>query len=286
MTAVPTALIRQMGAAVKFDQSKFVPLNVGGLLAGWIRRDFVARLRRWPEVFELDGRAVRLRSEFRHGAERTAVFAEVARGLAQEGLLSGWRYETYAVRVRSQDPPLLHIERAAMRFFGFTSQAAHLNGFLRSENGMRIWIARRSARKSIDPGLLDTLVGGGIPSGQDARQTLIRECYEEAGIEPALAKRAKAAGRLEARHEVPEGLHSEILHTHDLEVAADFAPRNFDGEVAEFHCMAAAEVADRIANGEFTVEAGLVTLDFLLRHRAIASDEPLRAALDQCRVRP
>ena len=40
-------------------------------------------------------------------------------------------------------------------------------------------------------------------------------------------------------------------------------------------------------NGEFTVEAGLVTLDFLVRHQLIASPDPdIRAALDRCRVRP
>ena len=173
-----------------------------------------------------------------------------------------------------------------MRFFGFTAQAAHLNGFVRSKLGLRLWIARRSTTKSIDPGLLDTLVGGGIPSGQDAWQTLIRECFEEAGIEPALAKRANPAGVLEVCNEEPAGLHSEILHAHDLELAAAFRPRNVDGEVAEFHCLAASEVADRIANGEFTLDAGLLTLDFLLRHGAIAPDEALRGALDRCRVRP
>jgi hypothetical protein len=69
-------------------------------------------------------------------------------------------------------------------------------------------------------------------------------------------------------------------------VPADFRPRSVDGEVSEFLSLAPAEVADRIANGEFTVEAGLVTLDFLLRHQLIASDPQVRAALDRCRVRP
>ena len=68
---------------------------------------------------------------------------------------------------------------------------------------------------------------------------------------------------------------------------ADFQPRNVDGEVGEFICLPPAEVAERIAAGEFTVEAGLVTLDFLLRHQAIASPDPqVRAALEGCRVRP
>jgi 8-oxo-dGTP pyrophosphatase MutT (NUDIX family) len=152
----------------------------------------------------------------------------------------------------------------------------------------RVWIARRSATKSIDPGMLDTLVGGGVASGQDPWQALLRECHEEAGIERALATQARAAGApLQVCREVPEGLHSEILYAHDLEVPADFRPRNMDGEVGEFLCLPPQEVAGRIAGGEFTVEAGLVTLDFLLRHQAIASPDPrVHAALEGCRVRP
>jgi 8-oxo-dGTP pyrophosphatase MutT (NUDIX family) len=278
-------MLQSVRAARAFSAGRFVPFEASGRV-GWIRRDRVAQLARWPGIFAIDGQSVRVRSGLASAADRTAALAEVVRALANEGEISGWRHETYAVRAQPQDAPLLHIERAAMRFFGLTSQAAHLNGFVRGESGLQMWIARRSASKSIDPGLLDTLVGGGIPSGQNARQTLIRECFEEAGIEPALAKQAKPAGVLEVCHEVPQGLHSEILHAHDLQVPTDFRPRNVDGEVAEFHCLAAADVADRIASGEFTVEAGLVTLDFLLRHAAIEPDGQLHSALDECRVRP
>lgn len=278
-------LLERVRAARDFDPGRFVRLEAVGRI-GWIRRDRVARVGRWPGVFGLDGGSVRLLSTLASEGQRTAALADVAHTLAKEGAIAGWRHETYAVRVRLHDTPLFHIERAAMRFFGFTSHAAHLNGFTTAQGGLRLWIARRSASKAIDPGRLDTVVGGGVPSGQDAWQTMIRECFEEAGIEPALAKRAKPAGRLEVCHEVPEGLHSEILHAHDLELPADFRPRNVDGEVGEFRLLEAGVVADRIANGEFTIEAGLVTLDFLLRHGAITADAQLRAALDQCRVRP
>ena len=217
---------------------------------------------------------------------RTVAMASVARELKNDGAITGWRNETYAVRAGPQDAPLFHIERAAMRFFGFTSAASHLNGYRQAADGLRIWIARRSGTKSIDPGLLDTLVGGGIPSGQDAWQALLRECQEEAGMAHELASRAAAAGVLEVCHEVREGLHSEILYVHDLEVPADFQPRNLDGEVSEFMLLGAAETARRIANREFTVEAGLVTLDLLLRHGAITPDTQVRGALDRCRLRP
>ena len=285
-----TTLLERIRGARVFDPARFLPLEAGARI-GWVRRDLVAGLRGWPDVFTIEERCVRLLPGSEAG--RTAALAKVARGLYEAGRIDGWRDETYAVRATPKGAPLFHIERAAMRLFGLTSAAAHLNAFVRDAHGkmgsvpiFQVWIARRSATKSIDPGLLDTLVGGGIPSGQDPWQALLRECHEEAGIEQALAANARAAGVLQVCHEVPQGLHSEVLYVHDLEVAADFQPRNLDGEVGEFMCLPATETADRIANGEFTVEAGLVTLDFLLRQGAIAPDGQVRAALDRCRVRP
>lgn len=285
-------MLEQMRAAQAFDPGNFLPFEVGEARAGWIRLDLAAWLRRWPDILEVGEASVRLNATLTAEPERTAALARVTRTLANDGTIKGWRDETYAVRIRPPEEPLFHLERAAMRFFGLTSVATHLNGYVRSAEKMgsdpvsSIWIARRSETKSIDPGRLDTLVGGGVASGQDPWNALLRECHEEAGIEGALAAKASAAGTLQVCHEVPEGLHSEVLYAHDLEVPADFRPRSVDGEVSEFLCLAPAEVADRIANGEFTVEAGLVTLDFLVRHGAIASDPQLRAALDRCRVRP
>ena len=273
------ALLQRVESVRSFDASRFVALEVGGKRVGWIRRDLVARLHRWPNLLRVGEGIVQLAST------DTVALAEVTRALLDEGAISGWRNETFPVRFRPDDAPLFHIERAAMRFFGLRSAAAHLNGFVRDAEGLKIWIARRSAAKSIDPGRLDSLVGGGIPSGQDAWQALLRECHEEAGIESALASQATAASALAVCHEVPEGLHSEILYPYDVELPDDFRPRNVDGEVSEFKLLGATEVADRVANGEFTCEAGLITLDFLVRRKAIAGPEIIDA-LDRCRARP
>ena len=285
MNSAEAAFLDQVRSAQEFDRSRFVPFDIDGRGAGWIRRDRLELLGRWPEVFDIDAERVGLCASLAAEPSRTVALTHVTRELERGGKIRGWRNETYAVRFDPSDGPLFHIERAAMRFFGLTSSASHLNGHVSGPEGQRLWISRRSSSKYIDPGMLDTLVGGGIPSGQDAWQALLRECGEEAGIELPLAARATAAGALRVCREVPEGLHSEILHVHDLELPAGFQPRNVDGEVSEFKWLDPAEVADRVAKGEFTVEAGLVTLDFLVRYGAIA-DRAIVAALDRCRVRP
>jgi 8-oxo-dGTP pyrophosphatase MutT (NUDIX family) len=279
-------VLRALRAARHFQPGHFLSLQLGLRAIGWVRRDLAMRLRAWPEVFALSKNDIQLRPA--PEADLSDSLADVAQALAREGAIRGWRGETYAVRAREAanagGEPLFHIERAAMRFFGLTSSAAHLNGFVPGHDNPGIWIARRSATKSIDPGMLDNLVAGGIASGQDAWQALLRECGEEAGIAPALARTARPAGVLSVCQEVPEGLNSEILHLYDLELPADFAPRNTDGEVSEFLRLDAQALLERIARGEMAVEAGLVAVDFALRHGLVADDDgTMGAAVEACR---
>ena len=278
-------VLRALRAARRFRRREFARLACGRQAIGWLRRDFAERLRRWPETFVHEGARVRLNEALGDEPGRTRALAHVTRALAKEGAVRGWRGETYAVYSASGDGVLFHIERAAVHFFGLTSLAAHLNGYSGRGAGLRLFSGRRARTKSIDPGMLDTLVAGGVPSGQDAWQTLVRECGEEAGIARALAERARPAGVLQVCFEVPEGLHSEILHAHDLALPADFVPRNTDGEVSEFLALQPEALLERIGRGEMTVEAGLVAVDFMLRHGLLrAPGGSVAAAVEACRL--
>lgn len=257
-------LTERLAAARVFRPEGFLRLELGAEGIGWIRRDQASRLRAWPEVFAFENNRICLAAAPQ--AALSDAMANVARALAREGAIRGWRGETYAVRAEAGAETLFHIERAAMRFLGLTSSAAHLNGYTGEGAKLRILIARRAATKAIDPGLLDNLVAGGVPSAQEPWQTLLRECSEEAGMARELAQSARPAGVLQVCREVPEGLHSELLYVHDLELPDGFEPRNADGEVSEFLALDARTLLLRIARGEMTVEAGLVAADFVSRH--------------------
>jgi 8-oxo-dGTP pyrophosphatase MutT (NUDIX family) len=192
--------------------------------------------------------------------------AGIARALAAQGLLSPWRDETYDIRAAEEATAAFVLERAAVRFFGFTARSIHVNGLTRDGEGARMWIARRSPTKAIDPGMLDNMVGGGLASGSSISRTLVKEAWEEAGIPAELAGQARPAGTVRICREVPEGLHVEIIYAHDLELPRDFVPRNQDGEVAEFRCCRIEEViAELSGDAPYTVDAGMVALDCLAR---------------------
>jgi len=259
-----------------------VPFRAGAQVIGALRPDFARALRGWPAVFAFDAGGVALVPA--RERERSDALAEATRELARAGWIQGWRGELYAVHGRGGGA-LFRIERAAMRRFGLVSRAAHANVVSGRGAHRRMWIARRSATKSIDPGLWDTLVGGGVATGISAWQTLLKEAREEAGIEAVRARRARFVKKLMVERVVPEGLHREILFVYDLEVGAGFRPRNLDGEVSAFERSGCASLVRRLAQGTFTAEAALIVHDWLARtgagrpsaRRALARSERLAA---------
>lgn len=199
-------------------------------------------------------------------AARTEAITEVVSVLYEQQLITGWRDERYAVVSGFDAPALFHIERAAARFFGTTTYAAHANGYCAGPADCEMWLARRSQSKPIDPGMLDNLVGGGMCAGAPPHETIVREAWEEAGVPAEIASNAMPAGTVELLREAPEGVQSEVIFVYDLELPLDFAPRNMDAEVAEFRRV---PVSDALAmferESEMTLDASLVTLSFLMR---------------------
>lgn len=260
-------MLLQLEAASRFDPRGLVPLLYGDAgRVGWVATDFAAALRAYPDAFARDDAGLRILSP--------AAMQQAVRQLASDGLIKGWRDERYEVRAHPAGDALFLLERAAFRRFGLLARAAHLNGWVKAAGGCRLWVARRSPGKPIDPGMLDNLVGGGIAAGSSPEATLVKECVEEAGIPPALARGAAAAGTLRVRRRVADGVHDELIHAFDLELPAQFVPRNRDGEVVEFMLLAPEELGARLAAGEFTVDAAAATIDFLWR----------RSALDDARI--
>jgi 8-oxo-dGTP pyrophosphatase MutT (NUDIX family) len=262
---------RLLQSACATDIPGFLPFTVSGRIVGWVRPEFALALRQFPEVFDSDpAGAVSLNPDLGNFAVRSRALAEVARELAAKGIITGWRDELYAVRGErdEREAPLLAIERAAARAFGITSSAVHVNGVAtsRTATAPAMWIARRSLAKAVDPGLLDNMIGGGLAAGLSVGETLIKEGWEEAGLSPKHLAAARAGRRLRIRREVPEGLQSEVIFVHDLELPPTVVPRNQDGEVSEFRLLPVDEVIDLLREGGLvTPDASLVILDWLDR---------------------
>ena len=259
-----------------------LPFYVKEHAVGWLRPSFADQLRRWPHVFEVNPAYVTLHAKPDTPQGRTDAMAEVTRDLARDGVILGWRDEPIAVSHHYAAPELLRMERAASRHFGVMSYATHMNGFTRRAGLAHAWISRRSPGKPVDPGKLDNLVGGRIAAGMSVDETLRKEAWEEAGIAPALLADVSCLGAVRVEYSVPQGLHREIMFVHDIWLPEDYTPVNQDGEVSEIRCVPVEEVLQGILAGDFTLDAGTVMIDGLLRLGAVLPED--RQYLDLLRL--
>jgi 8-oxo-dGTP pyrophosphatase MutT (NUDIX family) len=178
-------------------------------------------------------------------------------------LIDGWRNEEFSF-MDEVGHERFRVERTFFRAYGFQSTAVHINGY--TNNG-KIWLAKRSSSKHIDPNLLDNITAGGVSANETLMQCAIRELNEEAGISFDIAQELMPIGAITVRRGLKDSsLHHETLYTYDLEVPDSFRPKNQDQEVSEFILVDFAEALDLVLNEQLTIDAGVVTADFLLRH--------------------
>jgi len=272
-------------ACNNYERGRVVPLVAGGRRIGRLRRDNAAALSRFARVFAVEPERVRLVAAGDADTVSAAV-DEVVEALVVERQVPKWRNETFDVMARWGEPPLFRLDRGAVPFFGVRAYGVHLNGYRFDGGRLHLWIGRRAPDKRIAPDKLDNIVAGGIGNGHGVVATLYKEAEEEGGIPAALVERAQPVGAVSYLMETELGIRDDVLFVYDLELPADFTPKNSDGEIVHFELMPADEVVERVrATDDFKFNVNLVILDFAMRHGLIPVDDPeyLDVATGLCR---
>jgi len=269
------SLLDRVRHCMRRDMARFRPFQVDAMRVGWVGDEIADLLRAFPATFSVTADAVRLAPSLDGFEARSAAVDAVLRQLHEQGALTGWRDESYAVAPSFHAPPLLRMERAAAPAFGILTHSVHVIGYCGRGEAMQLWIARRSLSKPVGPGKLDLLANGGQPMGISLRDNLRKECWEEAGVPADLADRARPASVVDYLFEGQRGLRNEVNFVFDLELPPSFVPRNVDGEVEEFTLWPTARVEERLAESDdFLYDAALGLIDFLIRHGAIGPEIP------------
>jgi len=204
-------------------------------------------------------------------------------------VLAGWRDERYSVYGLDNEL-LFSVERSASPLFGVVTYGIHMTCFTKSPEssyGIKIWVPRRAKTKSTYAGMLDNTVAGGIATGEEPFESLVREADEEASLPEALVReRAKACGTItyiyirEPRAGGESGLiQPECQYVFDLELPGDVVPRPNDSEVEEFYLWTVEEVQAALGRGEFKPNCSLLILDFFIRW-GILNEENERSYLE------
>src|SRR3546814_18495331 len=132
---------------------------------GWVVHSFADRLRDFPKVFQVSDTAVVLQACYDAFESRSSVLEEVLRVLYAAGVIPKWRGEDYGIARRWGEAPLFRMERGAVPLFGVPAFGVHVNGYVATADGPRLWVGRRAKHKRVAPGKLDPLVAGGPPHG-------------------------------------------------------------------------------------------------------------------------
>ena len=241
-----------------------LPFLLAEAQVGWVRPALAPALAAYPDVTLTDGKVV-LRD--------AAVLPEIACGLAVQGHYR-WRNEAFDVRATPDGPVLTQIDRGAIPSFGVVAVGVHVNGLVRRGDGLHVWIARRAANKLLDPGKLDHITAGGVPTGLTPAQTLVKEAEEEAAIPASLARQARHVATISYAMERTEGLRRDLLHCYDLDLPEDFVPRAADGEVESFELWPIARALETVRDSDdFKFNVNLVLIDLFVREGLIPAVE-------------
>lgn len=258
------------------DMGGFRPFFVAGREIGWVRHGIAERLGRAGagSAFDVGPFGLALNPSLWTPDARTAAVSQVLALLVAEGLAPPPRHELYPVVAQWAEPPLFALDRAHVPLLGVRAFGVHLNGFVRRPDGLYMWIAQRAEDRAVAPGKLDNMVAGGQPIGLGLMENLIKECAEEAGLAPHLARQAQPVGAVSYCLESDIGLKPDTLFVFDLDLPEDVTPVNQDGEIAAFMLWPIRQVLERLATtDDFKFNVPHVILDFALRHGVITPDE-------------
>ncbi|EMC91671.1 hypothetical protein BAUCODRAFT_38776 [Baudoinia panamericana UAMH 10762] len=225
-------------------------------------------------------------------SEAVAITCEALRATDHFRVLRGWRNELYPVYGPDREV-LFSIERAASALFGIVTYGCHMTGYVRSKRPkseaevggeaeeLKIWVPRRAATKQTYGGMLDNTVAGGIATGENPFESMVRESAEEASLpEELVREKAKSVGTVTYFHIRDQRaggetrlLQPECQYVYDLELPDSVVPKPSDEEVEGFELMSVEEVQVRLRGGEFKPNCALVILDFFVRHGILTAEE-------------
>lgn len=268
------AFLDHIAACNAHDIGKFRPFLVADTKVGWVRHDVAGLLARFPEFFHVEERLVALHPRLDTPELRARALDEVSKALHRDFGTPALRGERYGVAARWGEVPLMTVDRGVVTLFGLRAYGVHVNGFTGRGNSLSLWVGRRAPDKSVAPGKLDNMIAGGQPWGLSLAENLLKEAAEEADVPPSLAATARPVGAISYCMEDEWGLKPDVMFCFDLEVPADFTPRNTDGELSGFYHLPVGEVARLVRDtGEFKFNVNLVITEFLIRHGVLTPDD-------------
>lgn len=254
---------------------------------GLVRRNVIDDVP-WPSYWSIDhtARHIRLTAPTGPGAfnSRTELLNEtvgIARkhGRIEELKMDGDQQAVYTARGEH----MCNMDIAGWQMFGVIGFGVHLIAWRTCPlRGKLYWLQRRSWKKTVHPGKLDMLAGGGIRIGEAARDAMAREAFEEASIPTEYSlQNLRACGivsyHLSWSYLNNPGSFPHVLYMFEMELPWHAMPRTRGGdEVHEFVSMSEAEVMGALFEDDFKPILGIQWVDHFCRNGTLTVDNEPR----------
>jgi len=256
----------------RFDA--FLPLRVERWQVGWIHRDIVPIVIDSSPRFADDPDAIWFCAAPDDSRGRTEAVAAAVAGLTRRGLVMP-QGEKLGVAVRLGTAPLFELDRGAARRFGVRTYAVHVNGYVRRNGKLFVWLRRPAQGGVARGGHWANMVDHVVPAGHSLEDVLVRRGAEQAGLPQELAAEGQAAGAISCVRECSDGLAPNTAFVFDLEVDPSFEPIPADGQMHHFALWPVDELRGLVSETRYIEpNSALVIIDFLVRHGMIAPSEP------------
>jgi hypothetical protein len=249
------------------DLTRYLPFVADGRQLGWITPERADVLLSFSTVFTPPGKykGVTFVAALATPEGRSAAVAAIVPDLPR-ALFAKPRGELYGIKTHWAEAQAFRVDRALAPAFGARAYGVHLNGYVRRGREVALWIGTRAENLKVEPGKRDNMVAGGQPADLSLMDNLIKECGEEAHLDPALARTAVPSGLISYAFDAPEGLRADTLFCYDLEVPANVTPQPSE-EITRFDLMPIGDVLALVRDTDtFKFNVGLVILDFAMRH--------------------
>lgn len=249
---------------------------------GYIHLDCVRQLE-WPEFWKVD-------AENRFVTLTSGNDFNTRTRLVQETLLKGHEAGSVPVlkKLAKEDFPLyddngqhvLDMDGSGLDLFGVANFSVHLIAWVKTDDGIKYWVPRRSASRMSFPNMLDNTVGGSLTTGEAPIDCIVRECEEEICLDRVYTREnIKACGTASYQMVVNDrnlvGCQLQTQYLYEMELQPSITPKIGDGEVAELALRTIEEVRAFMRNGEFKLNCNMTWLAFLIRHGYLtAENEP------------
>ena len=265
-------IIESLKALNSYDLKKFLPIKYYDKKIGWINRKKLDVFKQISLCTFLNTLSLNdLYSDGLRGLKALYDYVVNDNNFENTEKCSVFNYDSLnPKKIFKQDQKfeqeqIYKIPRGMLDILGLPAYGVHCNGWQIEGKNLFFYLGKRSERLNKFPGLYDNLIGGGQPCNLSLKENLIKEGFEEIGLNKMFMNKAELKSFNHYIHDNNDSLNSAIIATFDLELDKSFRFNGQDNEVEKVERFEVNEVFELLTESKLKPNCLIPIIDFLIR---------------------